>query len=103
MTAVTISYCIARPDDAESPANLKAQDTLSFPLQTEGDGLTNLQSAMNQAAEAANSALTEWKDVLGQSEKEKERKVETDARLAAEARRANGTAEEESDEEEDEA
>lgn len=103
MTAVTISYSIARPNAAEAPAHLKADDSLSFPLKTEGDALSNLQAAMTQAAEAVNSALTEWKDVLGQSEKEKERKVESDARLALEARKANGTADEESEDEEEEA
>lgn len=95
---VKITYNIA----ASSATGLKTNDTLCYPLNESSDQLQDLQSSMARAAEDMNTVLTSWKDEIGQSEKEKERKAEEDARLAAKAKKANGTAAEDSSDEDEE-
>lgn len=100
--AITISYAIAVPSDANSGRTLDPKRTVQIPV----TDLTSLSGALDEARNETNSTLTQWKDEIGELEKPKEARV---AKEAEERRRAKKMAavaagvedEAESDEEEE--
>jgi len=83
--SLTVEYAISH----DGPTQLKENDTLSYAVDSE-NSLESLQKAIAQAAEDMNTVLTEWKDELGTSEKEKERLAERKAKEVLMAKKANG-------------